>query len=214
MKGKDVSVKRSSSPPFDVNLVKFFASCGIAILFIFGFTFSHEYFAGFGISLFDTEIGWLQAALIGGLFVVEIGRWALLLWALCAFAVAGVLVYAGSYCWGKVGMYVTVSLSFLLLCYVAGWYGIVQGTKMKRNVVAGKAGYLAACALKESAWKDRAKMKDAFEELSAAGKVRLILQTGDMMYFTFTNVPISEQFHGQAFVVNASDVAFCRVFGR
>ena len=29
-----------------------------------------------------------------------------------------------------------------------------------------------------------AKVMDAFEELSAAGKVRFILQTGDMMYFT------------------------------
>ena len=112
-------------------------------------------------------------------------------------------------------MYVMVSLSFLLLCYVAGLYGIEQGTNMKRNVVAGKAGYPAACRLKESAWGDEsAKMMRAFEELSADGKVRFILQTGDMMYFTLTNVPISEKFHGQAFVVNASDVAFCRVFGR
>ena len=208
-------MKRSSLPPIDVNLTKFFGSCGIALLFIFGLTFTHEYLAGFGIPLLGAEIGWPQATLIGSLWVMELGAWKLLLMVLSGFAIASVSIWAGTYFWGKMGMYAAVSVSFLLLCRAAGVYGIDQGRKMQRAVVAGNAGFLAACKLKESAWGgESAPMMKAFEELSAAGQVRLVLRMGGMMYFTFTNQPISETFHGQAFVVNTSDVAYCRVLGR
>lgn len=208
-------MKRFSLPPMDVNLTKFFGSCGIALLFIFGLTFTHEYLAGFGIPLLGAELGWPQATLIGSLWVMELGAWKLLLVVLSCFAIASVLIWAGSYFCGKMGMYAAVSVSFLALCSAAGVYGVDQGRKMQRAVVAGDAGFPAACKLKESAWGgESAPMMKEFEGLSDTGQVRFVLRMGSMMYFTFTNQSISEKFHGQTFVVNTSDVAYCRVFGR
>ena len=162
-----------------------------------------------------TEIGWLEATYFGAWVLMEVGGWVLPALVVGVMGLGALAIWLARHWWGNAGGYVAALVSFLAICFAAASYGIVQGKQMTRNVVEGKAAVPATCKIKDSAWgASSAAMARAFETLSEKQEVRLILQSGSMMYFTFTNVAISEDFHGQAFVVNTSDVAYCRLFAR
>ena len=209
--------------PFDtsVGLVATFASYIVSGLFLFGFSYIHEYLISFGISTFEIDVTYYAAAAIGISVLLDntfqyIGL-LLFIGLLPAFTVMSFIVYWARRKFGNRGFWGACALFFTLVCVVAVYQGRQYAIKEAQSVMTGIEGISAYCKLTRSD-SISAEFSKKFEELTENHLMRKVIETEDVIYFTYV-VEESEldkyNIRGNSLAIKKSNIGHCRfVVGR
>ena len=190
--------------------MKFFASGGVAWVFLLGFSYSRSYLQSFGLSLPELDLSYVETTAHGA-YLLQDG-WVLGA-SLSIVFVASLIVSAARRRFGSSGSFALGASLFLLACYMAVWIGACKAKEHSAIVTSGTGGYPAYCKLSDKANFPQ-NFKKNFEKITVEHNVRKIWETKDAIYLTFVLDPPWEGFPGQSIGFNKTDIVYCRIIGQ
>ncbi len=195
---------------FNADFVKIFSSAVGVGLVIFGYSYSNSFFKGFGISLFQVDMEWIDILL----------RVTALLQSISVAAIFLFLILVGSALFslrnfvGANYKILLISLSVFGLTLSATWGGQVLGNSHAKSIWAHGDGKLAFCTINTEKHPDLIDLYKVLLDLSLNQRLHLILRTKDTIYLA----PHLEKIHpnqkkGEAYVIPTNAISFCRIVG-
>ena len=199
--------------PFDfsVGLVTTFVSGIVSGLFLFGFSYTREYLTSFGLSPFEINITYHAAAAHGTSLIVDnklyIGLFLVLI-------LMSIVVSWARNKFGNLGFWIPCALFFIFICVIAVYAGKQYATKEALAVMTGAEGISAYCKLTSSSSISK-QIKKSFEAMTREGRTRKVIETRDMVYFTFIveqNELELAKIRANSFAIKKTDIEHCRFF--
>ena len=206
------------------------ASFIVAGLFLIGFSYINVYLTSFGLSALEINTTYYATAAHGFNVLLEtISNTAFLsestfraatsvTFMLIIFQILSMLLFSSArYLGHQIGLYGAVLFLLFATCSIAVAIGTTYGHKKVEKLVHAPdkldklEGVIVYCKLKDNPEIDE-DFKNAFEEKSDMGELRKIIETRDLVYFTYLidKNSIRSDLKGHAIAIQKSNIEFCR----
>ena len=209
----DSSQKRNSRNrhllEIDARLVGTAASLIVAGLYLLGFSNVKTYLDSFSLSMLEINIPYYAAAAFGVEVIVSNTFYTVGL--ILFFFVILLVMSLARNLYGSKAFFVSAAVMLVLTCLLASKTGANYGYQRAQSIQYEQAGKIAYCNLVSNDTITKL-FKQQFDEKSKMNIVRKIIETRDMMYFTYyvDNEIFKEQYHGLSIAVKKSDIEYCR----
>ena len=209
----DSSQKRNSTNRHlfetDAKLVGTAASLIVAGLYLLGFSNIKTYLDSFSLTMLEINIPYYAAAAFGVEVIVSSKLKIVALFLL--FIVILLVISLARNLYGPKGLLSSSVVMLVLTCWLAVETGANYGIQQAQAIQHEQAGKIAYCKLVSNGRISK-QIKDQFEQKSRMNQLRKIIETRDMMYFTYNieDKIFKEQYYGVSLAFKKSDIEYCR----
>ena len=211
----------------DVSVVAIAASFIVAGLFLIGFSYIDVYLKSFGLSALEINVTYYAAAARGFNVLLEVfndidflgvsgDKTLLIVGFFLQFILIVSIVSSARFYFSATGWILTAAILLLGTCWIAVETGAAYATRKVESILEDNNGLIAYCSLKSDNAMDGSnnamdeKFKKSFKNKSESGKLKKIIETRDMIYFSYTSENYMENIHGHSIAIKKSDIRFCR----